>query len=60
MAVLVAFGTMDLAWMAGLTVVIFVEKVLPRATASRRRSARLAIVLGLALLINPTLTTTLT
>lgn len=60
MAVLVAVGTMHLAWMAVLAIVIFVEKVVPRGDAFATVVAVLAAVVGLALLADPTLITTLT
>jgi len=59
-AVLVAVGTMHLAWMALLTVVIFVEKVVPRGDAISGVVAVMAAITGLALLVDPTLIMSLT
>ncbi len=60
MAVLVAVGTMHIAWMAGLALVIFAEKVLPRGETFAVLAAATLAVLGAVLLIDPSTITTLT
>lgn len=60
MAVLVAVGTMHLAWMAGLTLVIFVEKVVPGGDAFAVAAAVALAAAGAALLLDPFTITTLT
>ncbi|WP_343576746.1 DUF2182 domain-containing protein [Mycobacterium sp.] len=53
MVVLIAFGTMQLAWMLALSVVIWLERVAPFGDPLRRLSAAMLIVLGVALLVHP-------
>ena len=53
MAVLVALGTMQLAWMVGLAALIFLEKVLSRGEGIARGAAVVFVVLGTILLIHP-------
>lgn len=57
MLVLIAFGTMQLAWMLGITVVIWLEKIAPFSDQLRRLTAVVFVVLGIALLAYPTLVT---
>jgi predicted metal-binding membrane protein len=54
MLVLIAFGTMQLAWMLALAIVIWLEKVAPFGDQLRRLTAALLVVLGIALLAHPT------
>ena len=60
MAILVAVGTMHLAWMAILTAVIFVEKVAPRGEAFATVVAAASAAVGLLLLVDPSTISTLT
>lgn len=60
MAVLVAVGTMNIAWMAALAVVIFVEKVAPRGQMLAIVAAAVFAVVGAVLLIAPSTITVLT
>ncbi len=60
MAVLVAVGTMHLAWTAILALVIFVEKVMPRGETFALLTAVALAVTGTFLLTNPSTLTTLT
>ncbi len=53
MLVLIAFGTMQLAWMLALSVVIWLEKVAPFGDQLRRLTAVALVVLGVALLVHP-------
>lgn len=53
MVVLIAFGTMQLAWMLGVAVVIWLEKVTPFGDQLRRVTAAALLVLGVALLVHP-------
>lgn len=53
MVVLIAFGTMQLAWMLALAVVIWLEKVAPFGDQLRRLTAAMLVVLGVALLAQP-------
>lgn len=53
MLLLIAFGTMQLAWMLGLAVVIWLERVVPFGDGLRRVTAALLVVLGVALLVHP-------
>ena len=53
MLILVLLGMMNLAWMAMVAVVIFVEKVLPRGPLVARIVALLLIAVGVALLVSP-------
>jgi predicted metal-binding membrane protein len=53
MAVLIAFGTMQLAWMLGLAVLIWLEKVTPFGDRLTRVTAALLLLLGIALLAHP-------
>jgi len=53
MVVLIAFGTMNLAWMLALSVVIWLERIAPFGDQLRRLTAAMLIVLGVALLVHP-------
>lgn len=53
MLLLIAFGTMQLAWMLVLAVVIWLEKVAPFGDQLRRLTAALLVVLGVVLLVHP-------
>jgi predicted metal-binding membrane protein len=53
MAVLIAFGTMQLAWMLGLAVLIWLEKITPFGDRLTRVTAALLVILGVALLAHP-------
>lgn len=57
MLVLIAFGTMQLAWMLALAVVIWLEKVAPFGDQLRRLTAVAFVVIGVALLVHPTFVT---
>jgi predicted metal-binding membrane protein len=57
MALLIALGTMQLAWMIGLALLILLEKVAPFGEFLTRVAAVLLVLLGAALLVNPTLVT---
>lgn len=57
MLVLIAFGTMQLGWMLALSVVIWLEKVTPFGDQLRHATAAALVVLGVALLVHPTLVT---
>ena len=60
MAILVAMGTMHLAWMVLLAAVIFVEKTFPRGEAFATAVAVVTAAIGLWLLIDPMIISTLT
>ena len=60
MAILVALGTMNLAWMAVLTLVIFVEKVSPRGEQFATAAAAGFAIVGVVLLVAPSSITTIT
>lgn len=60
MAILVAVGTMNLAWMAALAAVIFIEKVAPRGEVFAAVVAVVAAVVGVWLLLDPSTISTLT
>src|SRR5574337_358682 len=51
---LIAFGTMQLAWMLALTVVIWLEKVTPVGDRLTRVTAAMLVALGVVLLVHPT------
>lgn len=53
MAVLIAVGTMHMAWMVAITAVIFVEKVLPRGDLVGRAVSVVLVAIGLSLLRSP-------
>lgn len=53
MLVLIAFGTMQLAWMLALSIVIWLEKVTSLGDRLRHLTAAVLIVLGIALLVHP-------
>jgi len=53
MAVLVALGTMQLAWMVILAAVIFIEKVTPIGERFARLAAAAFVALGIILVIHP-------
>lgn len=57
MLLLIAVGTMQLSWMLALSIVIWLERVVPFGDQSRRLTAAMLIVLGIVLLIHPTLVT---
>lgn len=60
MAVLVAMGTMNLAWMIGLAVLILLEKHAPGGERIALMGAALFVALGVALITHPRLLTGLT
>lgn len=60
MAVLVALGTMNLAWMAALALVIFLEKVAPRGHQIALLAAGAFVVAGGVLLAAPGAITSIT
>lgn len=53
MAVLVAVGTMNLAWMAGLTLLILLEKNAPQGERIALAAAAVFVVLGTVLVVDP-------
>jgi predicted metal-binding membrane protein len=53
MLLLIAFGTMQLAWMLAFAVVIWLEKVTPFSDQLRYLTAAILVVLGVALLAHP-------
>lgn len=55
MLVLIAFGTMQLAWMLALAVAIWLERVTPFGEQLRRVTAVVLVILGVVLLVHPTL-----
>jgi predicted metal-binding membrane protein len=57
MLLLIALGTMQLAWMLVLAVVIWLEKVAPFGDQLRRVTAVMLVILGVALLVHPTFVT---
>jgi predicted metal-binding membrane protein len=57
MVVLIAFGTMQLAWMLVLAVIIWLEKVAPFGDQLRRATAAVLVVLGVVLLVHPVFVT---
>jgi predicted metal-binding membrane protein len=54
MAILIAFGTMQLAWMAVLAAVIFLEKVTPIGERVAPFAGAAFLALGVLLLLQPT------
>ena len=60
MAVLVAFGTMHLAWMAVLAAIILLEKTMPGGNAIGRTAAAVFAMLAMWLLVHPSAITNLT
>jgi predicted metal-binding membrane protein len=60
MAVLIALGTMNLAWMVGLAALIFLEKATRAGRAASVVAALAFLVLGAALWVHPHLLTTIT
>jgi predicted metal-binding membrane protein len=60
MAVLVAVGTMNLAWMAGLALVILLEKNAPHAQRIATAAAAVFVALGAILIVHPSTLTTFT
>lgn len=60
MAVLVALGTMQLAWMAALALLILVEKNAPIGERVARLAAVALLAVGVGLLVRPEILTTLT
>ena len=59
MALLVAFGAMQLAWMLGLAVLILLEKIAPFGERLAHVTGAALLVLGVVLLVNPTVVTQL-
>jgi predicted metal-binding membrane protein len=57
MALLVAFGAMQLAWMLGLAVLILLEKIAPFGEQLARVTGAALLVLGVVLLAHPTFVT---
>jgi len=57
MVVLIAFGTMQLAWMVALAVVIWLEKLAPFGDRLRLLTAAMLVALGVALLVHPVFVT---
>ncbi|WP_343603293.1 DUF2182 domain-containing protein [Mycobacterium sp.] len=57
MVVMIAFGTMQLAWMLAIAVVIWLEKIGYLADPVRRLTAAMLLVIGVALLVHPVLVT---
>jgi predicted metal-binding membrane protein len=57
MVVLVAFGTMQLAWMLALAMVIWLEKLAPFGDRLRSVTAAMLVALGVALLVHPVFVT---
>ncbi|HVB71873.1 MAG TPA: DUF2182 domain-containing protein [Acidimicrobiales bacterium] len=55
MAVLVALGTMNIAWMVALAALIFVEKVTPQGELIARLVAMALLAFGLGFVIHPAL-----
>ncbi|MBW3557974.1 MAG: DUF2182 domain-containing protein, partial [Actinobacteria bacterium] len=60
MAVLVAMGTMNLAWMIGLAMLILLEKTSPRGEGMATIAAGLFLAVGVALIVYPPLLTSIT
>ena len=60
MAVLVAMGTMSVAWMAGLALLILLEKNAPSGERIAVAAAVVFVVLGVALVVHPSTLTALT
>lgn len=60
MAVLIALGTMNLAWMVGLAALIFLEKATRAGRAASVAAAVAFLVLGAGLWVHPHLLTTIT
>jgi predicted metal-binding membrane protein len=60
MAVLVAVGTMNPAWMLGLAVLIFLEKNAPQGERVALGAAAVFVLLGVLLLVRPSTIATLT
>ncbi|MCV7146320.1 hypothetical protein AWC22_09665 [Mycobacterium riyadhense] len=55
MALLIAFGTMQLAWMLAFTVLIWLEKIAPFGDRVRGVAAAMFVLLGVVLLVHPAL-----
>lgn len=53
MILLIAFGTMQLAWMLALSIVIWLEKATPFGDRLRHPTAMILVILGIALLVHP-------
>jgi predicted metal-binding membrane protein len=60
MAVLVAMGTMSVGWMAGLALLILLEKNAPPGERIARAAAVVFVILGAALVVHPSTLTALT
>jgi predicted metal-binding membrane protein len=54
MLLLIAFGTMQLAWMLALTILILLEKAVPFGDRLRQVTAVIFVLLGVVLLVHPT------
>jgi predicted metal-binding membrane protein len=54
MGLLIAFGTMQLAWMLALTVLILLERVVPFGDRLSQVTAVIFVLLGVLLLVHPT------
>jgi predicted metal-binding membrane protein len=57
MALLVAFGAMQLAWMLGLAILILLEKISPFGEQLARVTGAALLVLGVVLLVHPDVVT---
>ncbi|MGD1284068.1 DUF2182 domain-containing protein [Mycobacterium seoulense] len=55
MFLMIAFGTMQLAWMMALAAVIWLEKSTPFGDQLRRLTTAILVLLGITLLVHPTL-----
>ncbi|EFG79768.1 hypothetical protein HMPREF0591_0313 [Mycobacterium parascrofulaceum ATCC BAA-614] len=55
MVLLIAFGTIQLAWMLALAVLIWLEGVTPFGDRLRGVTAAMLVLLGVVLLVHPTL-----
>ncbi len=60
MAVLVAVGTMNVAWMAGLALLILLEKNAPYGERIALAAAVVFVTLGVVLVVHPSTLSTLT
>jgi predicted metal-binding membrane protein len=60
MAVLVALGTMNLAWMLALATLILLEKNAPAGHRIAQAAAAAFVAIGLLLIVHPETITTLT
>jgi predicted metal-binding membrane protein len=60
MAVLIAVGTMNVTWMAGLALLILLEKNAPHGERIAVAAAAVFVTLGVVLIVHPSTLTTLT